>query len=45
MSETDTISLAVWDVPAPVILQIQDGKFKVLAPDAVKTGTLAIGVQ
>jgi branched-chain amino acid transport system substrate-binding protein len=33
------------DVPAPVILQIQDGKFKVLAPEAVKNGTLAIGVQ
>jgi branched-chain amino acid transport system substrate-binding protein len=33
------------NVPAPVILQIQDSKFKVLAPDAVKTGTLAIGVQ
>jgi branched-chain amino acid transport system substrate-binding protein len=33
------------DVAAPVILQIQDGKFKVLAPASVKTGTLAVGVQ
>jgi branched-chain amino acid transport system substrate-binding protein len=33
------------EVPAPVLLQIQDGKFKVLAPDSVKTGSLAIGVQ
>jgi len=33
------------EVSAPVILQIQDGKFKVLAPASVKTGTLAVGVQ
>jgi branched-chain amino acid transport system substrate-binding protein len=33
------------DVPAPVILQIQDSKFKVLAPDSVKTGSLVVGVQ
>jgi len=33
------------DVPAPVILQIQDQKFQVLAPDAVKTGKLVVGVH
>lgn len=33
------------DVPAPVILQIQNEKFQVLAPDSVKTGKLAVGVQ
>jgi len=31
-------------VASPVILQIQDGKFEVLAPPSVKTGTLKIGV-
>lgn len=31
-------------VASPVILQIQDGKFMVLAPPTVKTGTLKIGV-
>jgi branched-chain amino acid transport system substrate-binding protein len=33
------------DVPAPVILQIQDQKFQVLAPDAVRTGKLVVGVH
>jgi branched-chain amino acid transport system substrate-binding protein len=33
------------DVPAPVILQIQNSKFTILTPDAVKTGSLVVGVQ
>lgn len=33
------------EVPAPVVLQIQGGDFKVLAPASVKTGTLAVGVK
>ena len=33
------------EVPAPVVLQIQGGDFKVLAPESVKTGTLAVGVK
>lgn len=32
------------EVASPVILQIQDGKFEVLAPPSVKTGTLKVGV-
>lgn len=31
-------------VASPVILQIQDGKYVVLAPENVKTGTLRVGV-
>ncbi len=31
-------------VASPVLLQIQDGKYEVLAPDSVKTGSLKIGV-
>lgn len=31
-------------VASPVILQIQDGKFAVLTPDNVKTGSLKVGV-
>ncbi len=33
------------EIPSPVVLQIQDGKFVVLGPDAVKTGTVRTGLQ
>lgn len=33
------------EIPSPVVVQIQDGNFAVLAPDTVKTGTLRIGLH